>query len=171
VTTNDANVARTVTLLRFNGEDRQTGEYHHHGYTALLDNVQAAVLDSKLRHLPEWIEHRRALAERYRRGLGGVGDLQLPHFEGAQHFDVFQNYVIRSRRRDELNAWLRDQGVETILSWPRPMWKHLALRLGEHTMPETEAICREVISVPMSAETTEEDVDTTVEVIRRFFQR
>ena len=82
VTTNDPNIARTVTLLRFNGEDRETGEYHHHGYTALLDNVQAAVLDSKLRHLPEWIEHRRSLAERYRKGLAGVGDLRLPHFEG-----------------------------------------------------------------------------------------
>ena len=51
------------------------------------------------------------------------------------------------------------------------MWKHLALRLGEHTMPETEAICREVISVAMSAETTAEDVDATVDAIHRFFQR
>ena len=170
VTTNDPNIARTVTLLRFNGEDRQTGEYHHHGYTALLDNVQAALLDVKLRYLPEWIEHRRMLAFRYRKGLDGVGDLRLPHFEEADRFrDVFQNYVIRSERRDALRAWLRENGVETLVSWPKPMWKHLALRLGEHTMPETEAICREVISLPMSAETTEDEVDVTVEIVRRFF--
>ncbi len=171
VTTNDPNIARTVTLLRFNGEDRATGEYHHHGFTALLDNLQAAVLSTKLRHLPEWIEHRRTMAELYRKGLDGVGDVRTPHFEGADHFDVFQNYVIRTSRRDELRTWLKDQGVETILSWPKPMWKHLALRLGEHTLPETEAICREVLSIPMAAETTAEDVHTTVDTIRAFFQR
>jgi len=171
VTTNDPNIARTVTLLRFNGEDRDTGEYHHHGYTALLDNVQAAVLSTKLHHLPEWIQHRRAMAERYRKGLAEVGDVRTPHFGGEHYFDVFQNYVIRTARRDELRTWLNDEGVETILSWPKPMWKHLALRLGEHTMPETEAICREVLSVPMSAETTVEDVDATIGAIRRFFQR
>lgn len=50
LTTNDPSVARTASLLRYNGEDRQTGEYHYHGHTALLDNVQAAVLDVKLKH-------------------------------------------------------------------------------------------------------------------------
>src|SRR5207247_7888871 len=79
VTTDDPRVARTVSLLRYNGEDRETGEYHHHGYTALLDNVQAAVLDVKLPHLPRWIEHRRRVAALYRGGLDGIGDLRLPH--------------------------------------------------------------------------------------------
>ena len=58
VTTDDPEIVRFATLMRFNGEDRQTGEFHYHGCTALLDNVQAAVLDAKLRHLPDWIEHR-----------------------------------------------------------------------------------------------------------------
>ncbi len=56
ITTDKEEVARFVGRLRYNGEDRQTGEFHHHGQTALLDNVQAAVLDVKLRHLPDWIE-------------------------------------------------------------------------------------------------------------------
>lgn len=170
VTTNDPSIARAVTLLRFNGEDRETGEYHYHGYTALLDNIQAAVLDVKLRHLPAWIEHRRAIADRYRKALSGIGDLRLPHFDGRGFYDVFQNYVIRTSRRDELRAHLKENGVETLVSWPKPMWHHLALRLGEHHLPVTEAICREVLSLPMSAETTEEHVDATVEIIRRFFQ-
>src|SRR2546426_11525971 len=67
VTTNDASIAKQITLLRFNGEDRQTGEFCCHGYTAVLDNVQAAVLDVKLRDLSCWIEHRRAVAGRDRR--------------------------------------------------------------------------------------------------------
>ncbi|HEY1339346.1 MAG TPA: DegT/DnrJ/EryC1/StrS family aminotransferase, partial [Bryobacteraceae bacterium] len=54
ITTNDPDIARAVARMRFNGEDRETGEYHYHGVTALLDNVQAAVLDVKLPHLPQW---------------------------------------------------------------------------------------------------------------------
>jgi dTDP-4-amino-4,6-dideoxygalactose transaminase len=171
VTTNDPGIARTVTLLRFNGEDRETGEYHHHGYTALLDNVQAAVLDVKLRRLPEWIEHRRSIAELYRRGLEGVGDLRLPHFAGDAYFDAFQNYVVRTRRRDELRAMLKENGVETLVSWPKPMWQHLALNLGKHDLPETESICREVISLPLSSETTAAHVEIAVELMRRFYGR
>jgi dTDP-4-amino-4,6-dideoxygalactose transaminase len=169
VTTNDPSIARAVTLMRFNGEDRQTGEYHYHGYTALLDNVQAAVLDVKLRHLPGWIEHRRSIAARYDAALAGVGDLRLPPGPSGKHFDVYQNYVIRTKEREKLRALLKEQGVETLVSWPKPMWQHLALRLGEHDLPVTEALCREVISLPMSAETKEEHVDITAQVIRRFF--
>lgn len=171
VTTDDPAIARTVTLLRFNGEDRETGELYHHGFTALLDNVQAAVLDVKLRHLPSWIEHRRKIAALYRKGLEGVGDLRLPHFPGDRYADVFQNYVIRTKKRDALRGFLKEEGVETILSWPKPMWKHEPLGLGEHRMPVTEAICREVISLPMSAETTEDEVAITTDVVRRFYNR
>jgi dTDP-4-amino-4,6-dideoxygalactose transaminase len=151
------------------GEDRETGEYHYHGYTALLDNVQAAVLDVKLRFLPGWVEHRRAIAARYRAGLETVGDVRLPHFAETRHHDSFQNYVIRSARRDELRAFLMEQGVETLVHWNRPMWRHERLHLADPHLEKTERLCREVVSLPMSAETSEQDVDTTVEVVREFF--
>lgn len=169
VTTNAPDLARAVTLLRFNGEDRETQEYHCHGYTALLDNIQAAVLDVKLRYLPEWIEHRRAMAELYRRELEGVGDLRLPHFPGEEYYDGFQNYVIRTRHRDALRKYLAENGVETLVSWPKPVWEHKGLNLGEHHLPETEAICREVLSLPMSAELTPDEVHYTASIIKRFF--
>jgi len=169
VTTDDPDVARMVTLLRFNGEDRETGEYHYHGYTALLDNVQAAALDVKLSHLPQWIEHRRHIAERYRKGLQDVPGLGLPHFSEARHFDSFQNYVIRTKNREQFRQHLKDRGVETLVHWPKPMWAHKGLSLKDPELPATESICREVISLPMSAETTEEHVDIVVESIREFF--
>jgi dTDP-4-amino-4,6-dideoxygalactose transaminase len=169
LTTDDPKVARMATLLRYNGEDRETGEYHYHGQTALLDNVQAAILSAKLRHLPGWIEDRRRIAELYRAGLEGVGDLRLPHFKAERHHDAFQNYVIRTRRRDELRAFLTREGIETLVHWPRPMWEHTGLGLKNPGLPETEAICREVVSLPMSAETTPEQVDLTVRAIRAFF--
>src|SRR5205823_4904475 len=100
VTTDDPEVARFASLVRFNGEDRQTGEFHYHGYTALLDNVQASVLDVKLRHLPKWIEHRRKIAELYDNGLRDIPQLALPNFANADYYDSYQNYVIRSKQRD-----------------------------------------------------------------------
>ncbi len=169
VTTNDPEIARFAALMRFNGEDRQTGEYHYHGYTALLDNVQAAVLDVKLRHLPTWIEHRRNTAELYRKGLEGIEDLRLPHFAGDEHFDSYQNYVIRTTRRDELRQHLKDQGVETLVHWPKPMWEHRGLALDNPGLNETVAICNQVISLPMSAETTAQQVEITTGCIREFF--
>jgi len=169
VTTDDPEVARFATLVRFNGEDRLSGEFHYHGYTALLDNVQAAVLDVKLRHLPSWIAHRRKIASLYREGLEATESLRLPHFSGDQHFDSYQNYVIRTEHRDELRQYLRDQGVETLVHWAKPMWGHKDLALENPGLPETENICREVISLPMSAETTLESVDITVSCIRDFF--
>jgi dTDP-3-amino-3,4,6-trideoxy-alpha-D-glucose transaminase len=160
-----------VTLLRFNGEDRETGEFHVHGYTALLDNVNAAVLDVKLRHLPDWIAHRRRTAGLYHKALAGVGDLCLPHFSEAHHFDSFQNYVVRTAHRDALREFLRAEGVETLVHWSRPMWEHKGLGLADPGLPETRRLCREVISLPMSAETTSEHVEIAVDAIRLFFAR
>ncbi len=169
VTTDDPEVARFVTLMRFNGEDRQTGEFHYHGHTALLDNVQAAVLEVKLRHLADWIEHRRHIANLYRTGLHEIEDLQLPNFAAAGYFDSYQNYVIRTRRRDELRQYLTVQGVETLIHWPKPLWEHQGLALDNPGLAETAAICHEVISLPMSAETTEEQVSIINRCIQEFF--
>ena len=170
ITTDDPDVARIATLLRYNGEDRETGEYHYHGYTALLDNVWAAVLDVKLRYLPQWIERRREIAALYHQGLSDIPELTLPHFEGDKYFDAYQNYVIRATKRDELATHLKQHGVETLIHWPKPVWEHKGLELGEHHLPETESICREVLSLPMNTEMTNEQVEYTVECIREFYQ-
>jgi hypothetical protein len=169
VTTNDPHVDQMVRRLRYNGEDRQTGEYHCHGQTALLDNVQAAVLDVKLRHLPDWIAHRREIAARYRIGLGEVPGLKLPHFDESKQSDVFQNYVIRARDRDRLRQYLQSRGVETLIHWATPLWEHRALKLNVRELSHTERICREVLSLPMSAETTFEQVGIVVDGIQSFY--
>jgi dTDP-4-amino-4,6-dideoxygalactose transaminase len=169
VTTDDPSVARAIVRMRYNGEDRETGEYHYHGYTALLDNVQAAVLNVKLPHLPAWIEHRRQMAGLYRNALKDIEEIVLPNFGGEDYYESFQNYVIRAPRRDELRAFLHARGVETLVSWPKPMWDHPALGLGVHSLPETEAICREVLSLPLNSETTPEEVEIAAQAVGDFF--
>ncbi len=171
ITTDNEALATMAARLRYNGEDRETGEYHHHGFTCLLDNVQAAVLDVKLRYLPQWLQRRREVAHRYQQGLADIPELRLPHFDGDGYHDIYQNYVIRTPRRDELVHYLKEHGVETLISWPKPMWEHKGLQLGVHHLPETEAICREVVSLPMNAEISDENVDYVIETIRRFYSK
>ena len=72
------------------------------------------------------------------------------------------------RARDKLRAHLRDRGIETLVHWPKPMWEHKGLQLDPPQLPQTEQICREVLSLPMSAETTDEQVCMTAEAIREF---
>lgn len=170
VTTNDPEIACAVKLLRYNGEDRATGEYHLHGQTALLDNVNAAVLDEKLKHVEKWIEHRRKIAGLYRVCLAEIAEIRLPHFDEANQRDVFQNYVIRAAERDKLRLHLEASAVETLVHWPRPLWRHAGLGLPDPQLTNTVALCREVLSLPMSAETTEEHVEIVTDSIRSFYR-
>jgi len=171
LTTDDHNIARKVALLRYNGEDRETGEYHYHGFTCLLDSLQAAILDIKLRYLPRWIERRREIAELYRQGLSDIEELDLPHFPGEKFYDVYQNYVIRLQKRDELALYLKEQGVETLIHWRKPVWKHKRLKLSNYNLSETEKICKEVLSLPMNPELTNNQVYYIIECIRKFFKQ
>jgi dTDP-4-amino-4,6-dideoxygalactose transaminase len=170
ITTNDPEAARKAVLLRYNGEDRETGEYYYHGFTCLLDNLQAAFLDIKLNHLPRWISRRRAIAARYYAGLSGIPDLILPHFPDPRMEEVFQNYVIRTPRRDALFEHLKTAGVETLVHWRKPYYAHKALGMDGQRFPETESISREVISLPMNVEISDEEVDYVIESVRSFFE-
>lgn len=169
VTTDDADLARTVRRLRFNGEDPETGEYHDHGYTALLDNVQAALLDVKLPYLEGWIEDRRRIAARYREGLAGVGDLVLPPEPAEGYRDVWQNFVVRTARRDELRRHLYERGIETLVMWKKPLWHHPGLRLGSPRLPECERLYREMLYLPIHPELEDDQVEWVIEEVSSFF--
>jgi len=170
ITTNDQEAVRMATLLRYNGEDRETGEYYYHGFTCLLDNLQAAFLEVKLRHLPRWIDRRRAIAARYQAGLSGIPALILPHFPDPRMEEVFQNYVIRTPRRDALFEHLKAAGVETLIHWRKPYYAHQALGMDGQRFAETGSISREVISLPMNVEMSDEEVDYVIQSVRSFFR-
>lgn len=169
VTTNDAEIARKVALYRYNGEDRQTRQFHYHGYTCLLDNVQAAVLNTKLDHFEQWIQRRREIAERYHSGLCSVQQIKIPRFPDSQRVDVFQNYVIRAERRDDLKHFLADSGVETMISWDTPNYMQPVMQPNSIYLPETEKICKEVLSLPMFPELRNDEVDHIVDAVRGFY--
>ncbi len=171
ITTNDPDVALFARRMRFNGEDRETGEYHGHGFTCLLDNLQAAFLDVKLRYLPEWIKRRQEIAKRYRRGLKDLEDLMLPHYDDPRRDHVYQNYVVRSKQGDEFSNYLKANGVEVLIQFRKPYYKHKALQLEDRGFPETEALSKEVCSLPMNVEITDEEVDYVISVVRSFYSK
>jgi len=171
VTTNNAEIARKVRLLRYNGQDRENRKFYSHGYTALLDNVQAGLLNVKLKYFPGWLKRRKEIAELYKRGLENIKEVKLPHFSDPRFFDVYQNYVIRAKNRDELSDYLNKKGVETIISWPIPNYKQPVMQPNNIFLPETEKICREVISLPMYPELTAQQINSVVSCIKEFYSQ
>lgn len=171
ITTNDPNVALFATRMRYNGEDRDTGEYHGHGFTCLLDNMQAAFLDVKLRYLPSWIVRRKEIAERYRQALSDLPDLLLPHYDDPRRDHIYQNYTVRSKQGNEFSDYLKKNGVEVLTQFRKPYYKHEALKLEDRGFPETEALSREVCSLPMNVEITDDEIDYVIKVVRSFYKK
>jgi dTDP-4-amino-4,6-dideoxygalactose transaminase len=169
ITTNDPEVALFARRMRYNGEDRDTGEYHGHGFTCLLDNLQAAFLDVKLRYLPQWIVRRKAIAERYRRALSDLPDLLLPHYDDPRRDHIYQNYTLRSKQGDDFSEFLKAGGVEVLTQFRKPYYKHASLQLEDRGFPETEALSREVCSLPMNVEITDDEIAMVISVVRSFY--
>ncbi|MBU2563314.1 MAG: DegT/DnrJ/EryC1/StrS family aminotransferase [Actinobacteria bacterium] len=171
ITTNDPDVALFATRMRYNGEDRDSGEYHGHGFTCLLDNLQAAFLDVKLRHLPSWIVRRKAIAEKYRVALSDLTDLLLPHYNKPGFDHVYLNYTLRSKQGNDFSGFLKTNGVEVLTQFRKPYYKHKGLKLVDRGFSETEAISREVCSLPMNAEISDTEIDYVISVVKKFYKK
>lgn len=153
VTTSDEALADKLRLLRNHGRATQH-DLDGWGYNARLDNLQAAILDLKLAYVPSWIERRRELARQYETGLEGVEAVKRPASpdDSGPWFDVFQNYVIEAENRDALKEALESHGVETLVSWPKPLHDQTSLGLGRLSLPNTERLSRKVLSLPLTTE-------------------
>ncbi len=169
ITTNNEEIATFARRMRFNGEDRETGEYHGHGFTCLLDNLQAAFLDVKLKHLPNWIKRRKYIANKYKEALSDIPYLLLPHYDKPGFDHVYQNYTVRAKQGNEFSEYLKENGIEVLTQFRKPYYKHPALKLQDKGFPETEAISREVCSLPMNVEISEDDLDYVIYVVRKFY--
>jgi dTDP-4-amino-4,6-dideoxygalactose transaminase len=159
-------VAERARLLRNYGW-RQQYLSEIKGINSRLDELQAAVLSVKLRHLDAWNAARRALAARYDAGLRGV---ETPSVRpGAEH--VYHLYVVRSTGRDELRAYLAERGVGTGIHYPLPTHLQPAyedLDLASGSLPETERAAGEVLSLPLYPELSSDEVDRVIALVNEF---
>lgn len=171
VVTNDEKMGRKISLLRDHGRD-ETGEVVTWGVNSRLDNLQAAVLDFKLKRFPEEIKRRREIATRYHVALKDIDDLILPPApdEDPDHFDVYQNYEIESGHRDELQAYLEKAGIRAIIQWAgKAVHQFKGLGFDDVTLPFTEKMFTRCMMLPMNTSLSDEDVDYVCSSIRQFY--
>lgn len=169
VCTNDEKIARRLKAFRDNGRVNSTEVIECFGWCSRLDNLHAAILNMKFNYFDKWIKRRREIARLYDESLSDISDL-LPHpCSNNDYFDVYQNYVIRSSRRDQLVKHLRSSGIEVLISWPVSLHKQKALELSHFNLPVTERISAEVVSLPIYPELTDDEVRIVVDAVRNFY--
>lgn len=169
ITTNDPDLAQRARMIRDHGSEKR---YYHDfvGFNARLDEVQAAVLRVKLRHLEEWNDKRRGHARLYGELLKGIPVTTPVECPGNKH--VYHLYVTRAPRRDELQAWLKERGISAGIHYPVPVHRQMALQsfgYGQGRLPVTEHVVNEVLSLPMYAELSDLEIEYVVDSLKAFY--
>jgi dTDP-4-amino-4,6-dideoxygalactose transaminase len=158
VTTNAKHIAQKVKMLRDHGQDRK---YYHQmeGYNGRLDALQAGLMTVKLKHLERWNQMRRAKAVRYAELLAPyAGNIDIPQTI-ANTRSVYHLYVLRANDREALRTRLSECGIGTGIHYPIPLHLQHAYRfLGyrQHDFPVTERLAKQILSLPMFPQLTEE---------------
>lgn len=172
VVTNNKGIADRIRILRDHGRGKD-GEIEMWGFNCRLDNLQSAILDLKLKKVPEWIARRREIANIYHIGLSGIPQLKLspPPVDNGLYFDVFQNYEIEAEKRNELRFYLTDKGIETMLTWGgKGVHQFKSLGLTHFKLPRTEKVFEKILMLPMHPDLTNKQVEYVVGVIRNFYK-
>lgn len=166
VTTNDKELADTIRALANYGSAKKY-VFRYIGRNSRLDEIQAAVLDVKLRHLDEDNALRRHVARYYMEHIKHP-DIILPEVENWDRH-VFHIFPIRSSRREELQKYLSENGIQTIIHYPIPPHKQECYKdWNSLSFPITEKIHAEELSLPMSPVMEEEEIKTVVDTINRW---
>jgi dTDP-4-amino-4,6-dideoxygalactose transaminase len=167
VTTNDSLLAEKIRQLR-NGGQKTRYEHVLLGRNSRLDELQAALLSVKLNHLNTWNQARRRIAARYQAGLAGL-PIRLPQ-EANWAESVYHLYVVRLPGRDRLMAALQKVEIQTQIHYPIPAHHQPAYRSPEVSLPMTEKVVAEIVSLPIYPELTISQQDRIIEAIKDFHQ-
>ena len=171
VTSNDAALAQKVFSYANHG---QTVRYTHHeiGTNSRLDSLQAAVLNCRLALLDEDNARRGEIACRYHGAFNGVGDLRLIP-DAPEVRTVYHQFTVRTSRRDELMAHLKERGIASAVHYPSPLHLQPAManlvEVREGDLPVSTAAAKEVLCLPVFPELTNDEVAAVGEAVREFF--
>lgn len=170
--TNNDELAANLRMIANHG---QKVRYYHDviGVNSRLDTIQAAILDIKLKHLNDYATARRAAADYYDQAFQGVEGLLTPkRIEEGTH--VFHQYTLRVQggKRDALRTFLEEKGIPSMIYYPLPLHFQKAFaneRYPEGSMPISEKLSSEVLSLPIHTEMTQEELEFIVENVKAFF--
>ena len=166
VTTNDDELAYRLRAIANYGSDYK---YHHifKGTNSRLDEIQAAVLDIKLKHLDEDNKRRREIAKFYRENIKSP-NIILPQLKEEENH-VWHIFAVRTNDRDKLKKHLEDNGIETNIHYPTAPHKQECYKEWEHlSFPVSEKIHKQVLSLPISPVLVDEEVRNIVKAMNRF---
>jgi dTDP-4-amino-4,6-dideoxygalactose transaminase len=173
LTTNDAKLADRLKALRVHGSIKK---YYHEmvGVNSRLDALQAAILQVKLRHLDKWSAGRQQNADSYRRLFTEARvPVTLPQPASYQTRHVYNQFVIRGQRRDELQTYLKENGVGTEVYYPlslhqQPCFAHLGYKTGD--FPVSEQLAGDSLALPIYAELGLDNIEHVVGLIQSFYK-
>jgi dTDP-4-amino-4,6-dideoxygalactose transaminase len=169
ITTNDPELAAMIRVIKNHG---QSDQYYYEavGVNSRLDTIQAAILQIKLKYLDMWNQQRSAIASRYHTPLSQVPGIIIPQ-ELPKGRGVWNQYTIRvlDGKRDWLRQKLQEQGVNTMIYYPmplhlQPVYANLNYEAGQ--LPLSEQISREVLSLPMFPELSEEQQEQVIYAVK-----
>ncbi|MFN8005622.1 MAG: DegT/DnrJ/EryC1/StrS family aminotransferase [Terriglobia bacterium] len=170
IVTNDDHLAERCRMISVHGSKKR---YQHEilGINSRLDTLQAAILRVKLRHLESWTKRRIQIAETYHlawQGLDLVTPLRLPH---VRH--VFNQYSLRTLRRDSLASFLKARDISSAIHYPKPLPLQPAFRQWP-ALPQSyavsEAVSQEILSLPIFPEMEDAEVEAVISAVREFFR-
>ncbi len=171
VVTNDPALAEQMRMLRAHGWKKK---YYSEmvGYNSRLDAMQAAILQAKFPYLDAWNEKRRELSNRYTEHLAPLGVVTPVEREWAKH--VYHLYIIRSEKRDELQAFLKQKGIASEVYYPLP--PHLSMpcrKFGykEGDFPHAEKAAKETLALPLYPELSLEQQDEVIAAMKEFVSK
>lgn len=174
IVTNDEELAENTRVIRVHGSKPK---YHHHvlGYNSRLDELQAAILNVKFPYLDKWSAARRERANYYTQNLSDkLNDIVTTPIEKEGNYHVYHQYTLRVPNRNDLQSYLKDQGIATMIYYPIPL--HMqpvfgSLGYSEGDLPHAEKAAKEALSLPMYPELKKENQDYVIEKIVEFYKK
>ena len=171
ITTNDDEIAMRLRELRAHGEGQQRYAHRRIGTNSRLDELQAAVLRVKLKHLTHWNEKRNRHATFYRQVLNDL-PLELPQID-PQSTTNYHQFVIKTERRDSLRSFLADRGIGSAIYYPiplpfQPCFSYLGYQTGR--FPHAEKCAATSLAIPIYPELTQQQLEYVTSTIRNFFE-
>ncbi len=166
VTTNDEKLFNKIKAIANYGSDRK---YHHiyKGVNSRLDEIQAAVLDVKLKHLDSDNNKRREISKYYRENIKNPKIILPETYDEKSH--VWHIFAVRTKNRDEFQKYLKNKEIQTIIHYPTPPHKQGAYKeWNDLSFPITEEIHNTILSLPISPVMTDSEVEKVVEVVNEW---
>jgi len=170
--TQDENLGSMLHKIANHG---QTKRYYHDmvGVNSRLDSIQAAILNVKLNYLDQFASERRVVADAYDSGFSAIEALQTPYrAQFSSH--VFHQYTLKVEdgRRDQLQSYLKEKGIPSIIYYPLPLYDQEAFKKDSNVqfLPATDKLCKSVLSLPIHTEMSEEQIAYIVNSVVQFFK-